>query len=57
MILADKIQTPEGHIRRKQRGEVGIFIKEFIRGKIGPITRGRGLRKDIENFFNVCTVA
>jgi hypothetical protein len=41
MILTDKIQTPEEHIRRKQRSEVGVFIKEFIRGKIGPMTRGR----------------
>ena len=39
--MADKIQTPEGHIRRKQRGELGIFIKEFIRGKIDPLTRSR----------------
>ena len=41
MILADKIQTPKGNIRRGQRGEVGIFIIEFVRGKIGPMTRGR----------------
>ena len=41
MILTDKIQTPEEHIRRKQRSEVGVFIKEFIRGKIGPMNRVR----------------
>ena len=39
--MADKIHTPKGHIQREQRGEVGLFIKEFIRGKIDPMTRGR----------------
>jgi hypothetical protein len=56
MVLADEIQTPEGHIRGEQKGEVGIFIEEFIRGKIGPMTRGRIVKRH-ENFFNVCTVA
>ena len=54
MILADKIQTPKGHIRREQRGEVRVFIKEFIRGKIGPMTRGRiaeGHRKFLQCLY------
>ena len=41
MILADKIQTPSGHIQREQKGEVGVFIIEYIRGKIRPMTGSR----------------
>ena len=52
--MADKIQTPEGHIRRKQRGELGIFIKEFIRGKIGPMTRGRIAKRHREFLQCLC---
>ena len=48
MILADKIQTPKGSIRGEQRGEVGIFIIEFVRGKIGPMTRGRIVKRHRE---------